>query len=263
LGFRNRGRFRRGAHPWRATQTPGRSPPHHYPSPVPPPARGNRFRLSQSTKRALLPSQPINHAMTRLSRSINPSPVSANPSMKHAAPHRCASSGHRQQHQALLHRNVQRFRGGLVFKAHRFLYHSTLGLRVMKKKIKRVAPADSPNLANARRRAATCHSTAGTPYSRAPATLDAQPLAHVGVKQKWVGHERYLRLIQSCITQLQAQGPSRTCNESKEDETRGGGRPWGRAASHRSIDSHLDPGPPRRQSARIPGSPTTTGVPRS
>ena len=33
----------------------------------------------------------------------------------------------------LLHRNVQRFRGGLVFKAHRLLYHSTLGLRVIKK----------------------------------------------------------------------------------------------------------------------------------
>ena len=33
-------------------------------------------------------------------------------------------------------RNVQRFRGGLVFKAHRRLYHSTLGLRVIKKKKK-------------------------------------------------------------------------------------------------------------------------------
>jgi len=32
------------------------------------------------------------------------------------------------------HRNVQRFRGGLVFKAHILLYHSTLGLRVKKKK---------------------------------------------------------------------------------------------------------------------------------
>ena len=29
---------------------------------------------------------------------------------------------------------VQRFRGGLVFKAHRLLYHSTLGSRVIKKK---------------------------------------------------------------------------------------------------------------------------------
>ena len=28
----------------------------------------------------------------------------------------------------------------------------------------------------------------------------------------------YLRLIDSCITQLQAQGPSRTCNKSKEGE---------------------------------------------
>jgi len=29
---------------------------------------------------------------------------------------------------------VQWFRGGLVFKAHKLLYHSTLGLRVVKKK---------------------------------------------------------------------------------------------------------------------------------
>ena len=36
----------------------------------------------------------------------------------------------------LLDRNVNRFRGGLVFKAHRLLYHSTLGLRVIKKKKK-------------------------------------------------------------------------------------------------------------------------------
>jgi len=32
------------------------------------------------------------------------------------------------------HRNVQRFRGGLVCKAHELVYHSTLGLRVIKKK---------------------------------------------------------------------------------------------------------------------------------
>jgi len=30
--------------------------------------------------------------------------------------------------------DVKRFRGGLVFKAHRRLYHSTLGWRVIKKK---------------------------------------------------------------------------------------------------------------------------------
>ena len=34
-----------------------------------------------------------------------------------------------------------RFRGGLVFKAHRLLYHSTLGLRLIKKKKNRLLPA--------------------------------------------------------------------------------------------------------------------------
>ena len=33
-----------------------------------------------------------------------------------------------------LDRTVQRFRDGLAFKARRLLYHSTLGLRVIKKK---------------------------------------------------------------------------------------------------------------------------------
>jgi len=31
----------------------------------------------------------------------------------------------------------------------------------------------------------------------------------------------YLRLRDSCITQIKAQGPSRTCNESKEEEEEG------------------------------------------
>ena len=34
----------------------------------------------------------------------------------------------------LLYRNVHWFPGGLVFKAHKLVYHSTLGLRVIKKK---------------------------------------------------------------------------------------------------------------------------------
>ena len=32
-----------------------------------------------------------------------------------------------------------------------------------------------------------------------------------------------LRLIDSCITQLKAQGPSRTCNEIKEEEEEASG----------------------------------------
>jgi len=37
----------------------------------------------------------------------------------------------------LLHRNVQRFRGGLILKAHSFVYHSTLGLEVIQQKQRR------------------------------------------------------------------------------------------------------------------------------
>jgi len=43
----------------------------------------------------------------------------------------------------LLCRNVNRFRGGLVFKAHRLVYRSTLGSRVTKKKKKVLSSAIS------------------------------------------------------------------------------------------------------------------------
>ena len=46
------------------------------------------------------------------------------------APWICVGGRVRQQ----LDKNVQRFRGGIVFKAHRLLYHSTEGLRVIKRK---------------------------------------------------------------------------------------------------------------------------------
>ena len=44
--------------------------------------------------------------------------------------------------------------------------------------------------------------------------------AHLHFTEMCSGSETvaYLRLIDSCITQLKAQGPSRTCNESKEEE---------------------------------------------
>ena len=49
----------------------------------------------------------------------------------------------------------------------------------------------------------------------------------------------------SCITQLEAQGPSRTCNESKDDEGKGVGTPDASSALH-------SPGPGSR--FRDPGS---------
>ena len=41
-------------------------------------------------------------------------------------------------------RNLKRFRGGLVIKAHRLLYHSTLGLRVIKRREKK--PGSPPGM---------------------------------------------------------------------------------------------------------------------
>jgi len=53
----------------------------------------------------------------------------------HVPQHLCSNFVHIFERMNSPH--VQRFRGGLVFKAHRLLYHSTLGLRVTKKKKKR------------------------------------------------------------------------------------------------------------------------------
>ena len=49
-------------------------------------------------------------------------------------------------------------------------------------------------------------------------------LAHLPGSRDHYEAGSYLRLIDSCITQLKAQGPSRTCNVSKEEE---GSRPSG------------------------------------
>jgi len=49
----------------------------------------------------------------------------------------------------------------------------------------------------------------------------------------------YLRLIDSCISQLKAQGPYRTCKESKEEEEEEEGvvpsRPRGAGVSRRAA----------------------------
>ena len=61
------------------------------------------------------------------------------------------------------------------------------------------------------------------------------------------------RRIDSCITQLKAQGPSRTCNESKEEEAP-------------AVNGHQEEPPPPRplDRARYLRPPNIiTGVPRS
>jgi len=80
-----------------------------------------------------------------------------------------------------------RFRGGLVFKAHRWLYHSTLGSRVIKKKNTALPRGCQNEFEN----------------NQCAVVTEAGSC---------------LRCVDSCITQLKAQGPSRTCNESNEEE---------------------------------------------
>ena len=52
-------------------------------------------------------------------------------------------------------------------------------------------------------------------FGQTVGALDAVPRHTLSVVSEAGSH---LRLIDYCITQLEAQGPSRTCNESKEEE---------------------------------------------
>jgi hypothetical protein len=71
----------------------------------------------------------------------------------------------------LLRRIVNRFRGGLVFKAHRLLYHSSLGSSVTKK----------------RQKAARANSTSD------PASTIQAILYEKGIKMKLSGKEVYYK----------------------------------------------------------------------
>ena len=77
----------------------------------------------------------------------------------------------------------------------------------------------------------------------------------------------YLRLIDSCVTQLKAQGPSRTCNECKEEEelttdpliadATDDGRDIRQGAAERSHSEH--PGYRPHTTCRPPLPPTAEG----
>jgi len=66
----------------------------------------------------------------------------------------------------------------------------------------------------------------------------------------------YLRLIDSCITQLKAQGPSRTCNESKEEEVEGGRVTSSTSGGDATGDSRETAGrqPPKAEPVSVDGS---------
>ena len=69
---------------------------------------------------------------------------------------------------------------------------------------------------------------------------------HGGFTEMCSGSEAgpYLRLIDSRITQLKDQGPSRTCNESKEEEEDTGILLRVGAQSEVLVDQHADPDSP-------------------
>ena len=95
-----------------------------------------------------------------------------------------------------------------------FVYHSTLGVRVIKKK--------------KGGRAGEAQGGDGTLLFFF--TLVTGPSRSLSLKLSDTGEEMvppiiygseagsYLRLIDSCITQFKAQGPPRACSESKEEE---------------------------------------------
>ena len=90
----------------------------------------------------------------------------------------------------LLYRNVQRFRAGLVFKARGLNRPFSRSFSPASERRGNNLEVLKPDARGFPRQPSTTCSEAGS----------------------------YLRLIYSCITQLKAQWPSRTCNESKEEE---------------------------------------------
>ena len=119
----------------------------------------------------------------------------------------------------LLHRNVQRFRGGLVCKAHILFNHSIVGLRVIKKKreeyLTDLTPTSStlnhhPYTLNHQpctlnHQLYTLHHQPCTPnHHLQPETLNRKAWRHNYSTKMCSGSEAgsYLRLTDLCITQL-------------------------------------------------------------
>jgi len=116
------------------------------------------------------------------------------------------------------------FRWGLVFKAHILLNHSTLGRALLLEFARFALLRPEPSL--------RCHlqlrdTKVYEPWIRArlgtAAHLCSSQFNNNYFTEMYSGSETgsYLRRIDSCITQLKAEGPSRTCNESKEEEEEG------------------------------------------
>ena len=106
---------------------------------------------------------------------------------------------------------MQRFRGRLVFKAHILRVSLNSRLESNKEDSKR------ENFRNTNTNTAIMHAPSQRRYFVPETGLVRRVTSFT---EMCSGSEAvsYLRPIDSCFTQLKAQGPSRTCNESKEEE---------------------------------------------
>jgi len=112
-----------------------------------------------------------------------------------------------------------------VFKAHRLVCHSPLGLRTIKKK-KKKKPSRGPCGELSSRgpcREPSPVERGGVPCRGARVDEDGEdslvlPVVALVPLHSNVPWFRGGLVFDSCITQLKAQGPSRTCNESKEED---------------------------------------------
>ena len=103
----------------------------------------------------------------------------------------CGRFGLSDSAEQRLRRDVKRFRGGLLFKAHRLLYHSNLGVRVIKKKKKKIPRARAGHLELVE--AADQHAPLVRPFSCVPVQM--RPFRCVHVRPFRCVHVRPFRCV--------------------------------------------------------------------
>ena len=126
-----------------------------------------------------------------------------------------------------LRRDVKQFRGGLVFKAHRLVNHSTLDLRVIKKKKK-----SDPRIGDAsrHRRTRSCRNRASAPIRSHPAR-ETGVLSPNNQRQHRTSHApKDVLHLRICANYLRACGRGGTSGLELRF-----GRSWGRVHGSRFM----------------------------
>ena len=105
---------------------------------TPPPGQPDTLPFCLSLSLYLYLYLSLSLSLSRRRTTLNPGNTSLQPLARFAGPTTCIltppGNPPLPSDKGTTSQNVQQFRGGLAFKAHRLLYHSALGLRVIKKK---------------------------------------------------------------------------------------------------------------------------------